>query len=77
MKGIITVGMPWALIKQVFAHGVFDQTLYSTTYKVIDNIPQFDLRKGTIEIQQYGLGNLNYVTVRNGVVTNVTRTNHR
>lgn len=77
MKGIIKVGMPWSLIKQVFANGVFEQSNYSTTYKVINNIPKLNLKEETIEIQEYGLGTLHYVTVRNGKVSNVWTTNHR
>lgn len=77
MKGIIKVGMPWALIKEVFANGVLEQSTYSTTYKVINNIPRVNLQKETLEIQEYGFGTLHYVTVRNGKVSNVWTTNHR
>lgn len=77
MNGIIRVGMPWELIKQVFPNGFFNQSRYSTTYKVVNNIPKIDIEKGIITIQEYGLGKLCYITVRNGKVSDVSVTNLR
>lgn len=77
MKGHISVGMPWSLVGSVFPNGMFNSSNYSKTYKVINNIPSISITHRKLEKQEYGLGNLVYVTVRNGKVTNVTYTNHR
>lgn len=77
MKGHISVGMPWSLVGSVFPNGVFNSSNYSKTYKVINNIPSISVSDRKLVKQEYGLGNLVYVTVRNGKVTNVTYTNHR
>ncbi len=77
MNGRITVGMPWALVSSVFPNGLYNSSSHGKIYKVINNIPQINISSKKIVKQEYGLGNLVYVTVRNGKVSNVTYTNHR
>lgn len=77
MKGQITVGMPWSLVSEVFPNGLFDSSAYSKVYKVVNNIPQVIVATKKLQKQEYGMGKLVYVTVRNGKVTHVTYTSVR
>lgn len=77
MKGKITVGMPWSLVSSAFPNGLFNSSNYSKVYKVVNNVPYINVATKKIVKQDYGMGNLVYVTVKNGKVSNVTYTNHR
>lgn len=77
MKGRITVGMPWVLVSEAFPYTNWNATKYSKSFKVVNNLPTIDISSKKITKQLYGMGNLVYVTVCNGKVTNVTYTNHR
>lgn len=77
LNGRITIGMPWTLVGSVFPNGLWSSSRYSKLYKVVNNKPQIDYNSKKIIKNDYGLGNLVYVTVTNGKITHITYTNHR
>lgn len=76
MKGSIQVGMPWSVVKEAFPYNTMSNSKHSTTYRVMNNIPQIDrVNKKFIKVN-VGLGQLVYVTVRGGKVDDVYYSGH-
>lgn len=75
-NGIIKVGMPWKLVEEAFPYATWQKSGSSATYKVWNNKPQIDRENKKFRKVTMGFGQLTYVTVRNGKITNIYFSGH-
>lgn len=76
-NGTIKVGMPWNLIEKAFPYSTMDKSTYSTIYRVWNNKPQIDRANKKFIKMNMGIGQLVYVTVKNGKVTDLYFSGHK